>query len=52
MAFDAAVHYDYRGMLLAVNARNLSDERIPICNGGTWTLTQGCTVLGSVTARW
>jgi iron complex outermembrane receptor protein len=51
-AFDAGVHYDYRGMRLAVNARNLSDERVPICNGGTCTFTQGRTVLGSVTARW
>jgi iron complex outermembrane receptor protein len=51
-AFDAGAHYDYRGMRLAVNARNLSDERVPICNGGTCTFTQGRTVLGSVTARW
>ncbi len=40
-AFDAGAHYDYRGMRLAVNARNLSDERVPICNGGTCTLHTG-----------
>lgn len=51
-AFDAGVHYDFRGMRLAVNARNLADERVGICNGGNCTFTQGRTVLGSVTARW
>lgn len=52
MAFDAGAHHDYRGMRLAVNARNLSDERVPICNAGTCSFTQGRTVLGSATARW
>ncbi|OPF89935.1 TonB-dependent siderophore receptor [Rhodopseudomonas palustris] len=51
-AFDAGVHYDVRGMRFAVNARNLGDQRVGICNGGNCTFTQGRTVLGSVTARW
>lgn len=51
-SFDAGVHYDWRGMRLAVNGRNLSDERMAICNEGNCSFSQGRTVLGSVTARW
>jgi iron complex outermembrane receptor protein len=45
------VHYDFRGMRLALNGRNLSDERMAICNEGNCSFSQGRTVLGSVTAR-
>jgi iron complex outermembrane receptor protein len=51
-SFDAGVHYDYRGMRLALNGRNLSDERPAICNEGNCSFSQGRTVLGSVTTRW
>ncbi len=52
IAFDAGIHHDFRGYRLAVNARNLLDDRVAICNGGTCSFTQGRTVLGSLTARW
>jgi iron complex outermembrane receptor protein len=49
---DAGIHHDFRDYRLAVNARNLLDDRVAICNGGNCTFTQGRTVLGSLTARW
>jgi iron complex outermembrane recepter protein len=51
-ALDAAVHYEYQIYRFEVNARNLLDQRVGICNAGSCTFSLGRTILGSMTVRW
>jgi iron complex outermembrane receptor protein len=51
-AVDLTLHYDFEKFGLAVVARNVFDQEVPICNSGNCTLSQGRTLLGTLTARW
>ncbi|WP_417828955.1 TonB-dependent siderophore receptor [Thalassospira sp.] len=52
--FDAGIHYEIDGYLLALNATNLADERwVATCSGATACYYgQGRTILATVKYRW
>ncbi len=50
---DVGAYYDLAsGMRLGVNARNLSDERYIVCDGGYCYRGEGRSLIGSVSYRW
>ncbi len=48
----AQLRREFKGVSLAVNATNLMDSEISVCNSGSCYLSQGRTVIGSVRYRW
>lgn len=50
--FDAAIHYDLDGLRLALNATNLFDKQVAICDAGSCYWGSERTVIGSVRYRW
>lgn len=50
--FDAEVHYDLDGIRLALNATNLFDKQVAICDSGSCYWGSERTVIGSVRYRW
>ena len=50
--FDAALHYEWDGLRFAVNATNLFNKEMPICDNGSCYWGSERTVIGSVRMRW
>lgn len=57
--FDLAVRYDlgkigpqFAGLTASVNANNIADKQVVVCNAGFCYLSQGRTVIGTMRYRW
>lgn len=50
--FDAAIHYDLGGVRLGLNATNLFNKEMPICDSGSCYWGSERTVIGSIRYRW
>ncbi len=57
--FDAVLRYDFgkanrqlAGLSASVAANNITDKQVSVCNAGYCYLSQGRTVIGTLTYRW
>lgn len=57
--FDAVLRYDFgkaspqlAGLSASVAANNIADKQVSVCNAGYCYLSQGRTVIGTLTYRW
>lgn len=57
--FDAVLRYDFgklnpqlAGLSASVAANNIADKQVSVCNAGYCYLSQGRTVIGSLTYKW
>ncbi|MGE7473397.1 TonB-dependent siderophore receptor [Bosea sp. NPDC003192] len=57
--FDAVLRYDFgkmnpklAGLTASVAANNIADKQVSVCNAGFCYLSQGRTVIGTMTYRW